>query len=117
MSKDPVIAVRDCLTEIDILHELAARLTLDAFRSDAVARRAAAYSIQTISEAVRRIPDEWLAQYPTQPWVQIKAIGNRIRHEYYQLDDAILWEIMTVDASDLRGVMEAMLAQHARPNS
>jgi uncharacterized protein with HEPN domain len=87
MSKDPVIAVRDCLTEIAILHELAERLTLETFRNDAVARRAAAYSIQTISEAVRRIPDEWLAEYPTQPWAQIKAIGNRIRHEYYQLDD------------------------------
>jgi len=49
--------------------------------------------------------------------VQIKAIGNRIRHEYYQLDDAILWGIMTVDASDLRRVMEAMLAQHTRQNS
>jgi uncharacterized protein with HEPN domain len=58
MSKDPIIAIRDYLTEIEILHEITAGITIDAFRSDPVARRAAAYAIQTISEAVRRIPDD-----------------------------------------------------------
>jgi uncharacterized protein with HEPN domain len=90
MSKDPVVAIRDCLSEIAILHEIAARMTLAGFHRDPIARRAAAYAIQTISEAVRRIPDAWLADYPTEPWAQIRAIGNRIRHEYYRLDDAIL---------------------------
>jgi uncharacterized protein with HEPN domain len=82
MSKDPVVAIRDCLSEIAILHEIAARMTLAGFQRDPIARRAAAYAIQTISEAVRRIPDAWLADYSTEPWAQIRAIGNRIRHEY-----------------------------------
>jgi hypothetical protein len=29
MSKDPIIAIRDCLTEIAILNEIAARMSLD----------------------------------------------------------------------------------------
>jgi uncharacterized protein with HEPN domain len=116
MAKDPIIAIQDCLGEIAIPHEIAARMTLDAFRSDPVAHRAAAYAIQTISEAVRRIPNEWLADYPTEPWAQIRGIGNRIRHEYYRLDDAILWEIMTTDAAALKTVMERMLARHAEDN-
>ena len=49
MTRDPTIAIRDCLAEIAILHEIAARTTLPAFRNDAIARRAAAYAIQTIS--------------------------------------------------------------------
>ena len=112
MPKDPTIAVRDCLTEIAILHEIAARMTLEEFRSDPIVRRAAAYAIQTISEAVRDIPNEWLADFPTQPWAQIKGIGNRIRHEYFRLDDAILWEIITTDTDALKTVMETMLARH-----
>ena len=112
MAKDPIIAVRDCLAEIAILDDIAARMTLHSFRSDPIARRAAAYSIQTISEAVRRIPDEWLAEFPTEPWAQIKGVGNRIRHEYFRIDDAILWEIVTADAPSLKAVMESMLARH-----
>jgi len=50
-------------------------------RSDPIVRRAAAYAIQTILEAVRHLPDEWLAEFPTEPWGQIKGIGNRIHHE------------------------------------
>jgi uncharacterized protein with HEPN domain len=113
MSKDPTIAIRDCLMEIAILQQVAARMTLDAFRNDPIARRAAAYAIQTISEAVRQIPDDWLADFPTEPWGQIKNIGNRIRHEYFRLDDSILWEIITSDADALKTVMEKMLARHA----
>jgi uncharacterized protein with HEPN domain len=113
MPKDPLIAIRDCLTEIAILDDIAARMTLDSFRSDPIARRAAAYAIQTISEAVRRIPDDWLADFPTEPWTQIRGIGNRIRHEYFRVDDAILWEIMTTDTPALKAVMESMLARGA----
>jgi uncharacterized protein with HEPN domain len=54
MPKDPTIAIRDCLAEIAILHDIEGRMTLQAFRSDPIVRRAAAYAIQTISEAVRR---------------------------------------------------------------
>ena len=83
MPKDPTIAIRDCLAEIAILDDIAARMTLHSFRSDPVTRRAAAYAIQTISEAVRRIPDDWLAEFPAQPWAQIRGVGNRIRHDTF----------------------------------
>lgn len=112
MPKDPTIAIRDCLTEIAILHDIAARMTLEQFRSDPIVRRAAAYAIQTISEAVRHLPDDWLAEFPTEPWGQIKRIGNRIRHEYFRIDDTILWEVITTDSHALKTVMAAMLARH-----
>jgi uncharacterized protein with HEPN domain len=83
MSMDPTIAIRDCLAEIEILHQIAVRTTLETFRVDPIARRATAYAIQTVSEAVRRLPDDWLAEFPSEPWQQIKSIGNRIRHEYF----------------------------------
>jgi uncharacterized protein with HEPN domain len=110
---DPTIAIRDCLAEIAILHDIAARMTLETFRSDPIVRRAAAYAIQTISEAVRRIPKDWLEEYPMQPWAQIKSIGNRIRHEYFHVDEVILWGIITADMYALKAVMESMLERHA----
>ena len=117
MPRDATIAIRDCLTEIAILNDIAARLTLDSFRSDPIARRAAAYAIQTISETVRRIPDDWLAEFPDQPWAQIRAVGNRIRHEYFRLDDAILWEIVAADAPSLEAVMKSMLERRAQDSA
>lgn len=114
MAKDPTVAIRDCLAEIAILDDIAAHMTLESFKRDPIVRRAAAYAIQTISEAVRHIPDDWLADYPTEPWAQIKGIGNRIRHEYFRLDDAILWQVIATDTQALKTVMEAMLARHLK---
>ena len=68
--------IRDCLPEIAVLHGVEARTTLHTFRNDPIVRRAAAYTIQTISEAVRRIPNAWLADFPSEPWGQIKGIGK-----------------------------------------
>jgi hypothetical protein len=42
MPRDPTIAIRDCLAEIALLHEIAARMTLQGFRNDPIARRAVA---------------------------------------------------------------------------
>jgi uncharacterized protein with HEPN domain len=73
MPKDPTIAIGDFLAEIAILHEIEASTNLQAFRTDPIVRCAAAYAIQTISEAVRRIPDAWLADFPTETWVKSKS--------------------------------------------
>jgi uncharacterized protein with HEPN domain len=113
MPRDPTIAINDCLAEISLLQSIAARLTLSVFRTDPIVRHAAAYAIQTISEAVRQIPDDWLADFPTEPWGQIKRIGDRIRHEYFRIDDAILWQVITTDAPALEMVLRTMLKRHA----
>ena len=112
MLKDPTIAIHDCLAEIAILHEIEARTRCIPFR---MIRSfvAAAYAISDNIRGLRRIPDDWLADFPTEPWGQIRGIGNRIRHEYFRVDDAILWEIITKDIHALKTVMEGMLARHA----
>jgi len=61
----------------------------------------------------RHLPDDWLADYPAEPWGDIKGIGNHIRHEYFRLDDKVLWDVMTTDTHALKTVMEDMLDRHA----
>ncbi len=34
MVKDPTVAIRDCLAEIEILHAIAANTTIEDFKSD-----------------------------------------------------------------------------------
>jgi uncharacterized protein with HEPN domain len=41
----------------------------------------------------------------------MRSIGNRARHEYFRIDDVILWEII---ATAPKTVMESMLARHTR---
>ena len=110
--RDPSIALEDCLTEIAILKDMARDFTFSTFQTDPLARRAASYAIQTISEAVRHFPKEGLAEFDTIPWADVIAIGNRIRHENFRIDDAILWNIATSDVLSLEIVIRTILARH-----
>jgi uncharacterized protein with HEPN domain len=115
MHREPSIAIGDVLGEIAFLRKLVAKLSFDQFKNDSLAVRGAAYAVQTISEAVRHIPAEWLADFPQEPWSGIRGAGNKIRHEYFRLNEAILWEIIQTDCPSLEVVMYAMLARHPKP--
>jgi uncharacterized protein with HEPN domain len=111
--KNSVIPLRDILREIEFLHSIRDRSTLESFKASATDIRAASYSIMVISEAVRRIPPEWLAEYPGTPWHAVRTIGNKLRHEYQWVSEIILWSIIASHAAALKETAEAMLARYS----
>lgn len=52
-----------------------------------------------------------MAQHPHIEWQKIIAIGDLLRHEYYRIDPATMWEIATVRLPELKPVIEAMLRE------
>lgn len=111
--KDDLIPLRDIVAEIAFLHSIRDRTTFETFKANPADVRAASYSIMVISEAVRRIPEEWLAAQPDTPWHAIRTIGNKLRHEYQRVSEIILWGIITEHADTLKATVETMLAKHA----
>ena len=110
--KDDLIPLYDILKEIEFLHSVRDRATFDAFKASPSDVRAASYSILVISEAVRRIPQDWLDEHPTTPWHAIRTIGNKLRHEYQRISDIILWGVITTHSATLKSTIEAMLVKH-----
>ena len=107
--KDCLIPLHDILSEIEFLISIRDRANFESFKAGAADVRAASYSIMVISEAVRRIPDDWLSAYPGTPWHAIRTIGNKLRHEYQRVSETILWGIITTHAEELKATIEDML--------
>jgi len=107
--KDDLIALHDILKEIEFLHSIRDRATFETFKANPADVRAASYSILVISEAARRIPDAWLAEYPDVPWHAVRSIGNKLRHEYQRIGETILWGIIATHAAGLKSAVEGML--------
>ena len=112
--KDSLIPLHDILREIEFLNSLRDRTSFESFKSSSTDVRAASYSIMVISEAVRRIPDEWIVEFPNTPWHAIRAIGNKLRHEYQRVSETILWGIVTTQAAELKTAIAGMLAKHGQ---
>ena len=48
---------------------------------------------------------------PEQPWSEIRAVGNILRHEYDNVDPLIIWNIVGRDLESLRISVETALAR------
>ena len=60
----------------------------------AVAQLATERLLLNISEATRRIPDSEKAKAPDVPWQAIADIGNRLRHDYDDVNVEIIRSIL-----------------------
>ena len=67
--------------------------------------------LSRISEAGTRLKGQAESLAPDQPWKQIRALGNRIRHEYDHLVAAVLWEIIQNDLPTLKISSERVLGR------
>jgi uncharacterized protein with HEPN domain len=57
----------------------------------------------------KRVPDTLKGQFPDQPWPEIAAIGNLLRHDYERVDDLIMWKIATRSLPALRRAVVSMI--------
>ena len=95
MVSRPIDRIEHVIAEIDFLVSHVAPVSFLNFSTDPTLTRAASYSVQIISEAVRHLPQEWLDNHPGIAWREIKGIGNFTRHEYASLRLRVIWEIAT----------------------
>jgi uncharacterized protein with HEPN domain len=82
--------------------------TLQDYRSDLLLRMAVERCIEIISEASRSIPDEFKADHPAIPWKDIAGIGNVMRHDYDNVRDDIIWDIVEKHLGPLTDAVEQM---------
>jgi uncharacterized protein with HEPN domain len=115
MVKDPKLFVVHILDEIKFLESIPQRMSFEEFLADPILSRAVAYSLQIISEASRKIPPEWLEDHLNIEWHKIRALGNRTRHEYADLQMPSLWAIITNDLEALNIVMKILMDKQDQP--
>ena len=110
MKRPHLVSLRDMLEAIDAVADMVAEVKFENYLGDYKLRRAVERCIEIVSEASRKIPDDVKFEFPDQPWPEIAAIGNLLRHEYERIDDLIMWKIATRSLPDLRAAIVAMLA-------
>jgi uncharacterized protein with HEPN domain len=98
-------------TACDEVAEMVSGLDLASFKTGFRTRRAVERCIEIVSEASRHIRDSMKSKHGDQPWHEIAAVGNLLRHEYRHIDDEVIWKIASKSLPSLRAVIVAMLAE------
>jgi uncharacterized protein with HEPN domain len=78
------------------------------FDRDEVSRLASEAIISRLGEAVRRLPESFRDQHPSQRWSAMLGTRNLVAHEYARIDHEIIWNALRVEVPKLRKFLESL---------
>lgn len=107
MSRDWRLYWDDILLACRKIQRFTAGLDKTGFRVDERTYDAVLRNLEVIGEAVKNLPEGARNGAPGIEWKRIAGLRDVIAHEYFGVDDEILWNIVTEKVPELLGAMEA----------
>jgi len=104
--RDPELLLEDILAAIRKVERYTTGMDWERFRQDEKTIDAVVRNLEVVGEAVRRLPEDFIARHPNVPWRQAAGLRNRIVHDYFGLDLEIIWEVLQHDLPKLRQQLE-----------
>jgi len=106
---------RERLEHILAAIDRVARYTKDKSFDDLVADDMMYYAvvknIEMMGEAANMLTPDFLSAHPETPWKMVKGMRNYIVHEYFQIDNVVVWDVVTNELSILRGQITKYLSE------
>ena len=81
-SEKPLRRLEDILENIALIERFTAGMTFGGFAANDQAVYASLHALLIVSEAARKLGVMAETLVPSQPWPQIRGIGNVLRHEF-----------------------------------
>lgn len=80
-------------------------VSFEQFTDNSMMRFACIKQVEIIGEASIHLSEVLKNKFSNVEWTQIKGMRNVFVHEYFGIDDTILWEIVKFDLPELKVVM------------
>ncbi|HEY1360656.1 MAG TPA: HepT-like ribonuclease domain-containing protein [Xanthobacteraceae bacterium] len=80
-----------------------------AFASDIMRREAVCFCLLIVGEACVEAAKELVILPSGIPWMEIKGMRNILVHEYWQIDEAIIYKVARDEAVPLADQLDAMI--------
>ncbi len=84
-------------------------MDFSAWGSDRKTIDAVVRNFGIIGEAANHIPPEIQSRFPDIPWSQMRGIRNVLIHEYFGVDEEVLWETVQNDLPALQEKLNRLL--------
>ncbi|MBQ4483440.1 MAG: DUF86 domain-containing protein [Prevotella sp.] len=99
------------LAAIDRVARYTAGKNYDDLVADDMMYYAVVKNIEIIGEAANMLTSEYQSTHPETPWKKVKGMRNYIVHEYFQVDDIVVWDVVTNSLPELREQVVHYLAE------
>ncbi len=88
---DPADSLADIIENAERIETYLAGMDRTAFASNGLTRDAVERCIERVCEAAHRLGERAAELMPSQPWGDIRGMGNRLRHAYDRISLDVIW--------------------------
>jgi len=100
-------ALYDIRDNILLAQRFVEGLTFDSFKDSRLHVYATTRALEIVSEASRRLPEDFRDRHGHLPWRSIRDAGNFYRHRYDNVTESYVWETVHVHLGALLAVILA----------
>lgn len=98
--------IREAISDI----EAYASVGRDEFLGDRMRQDAVIRKLEIVGEAVKRLSDSARSRRQDIPWKQIAGMRDRLTHDYFGVDLALVWRVIERDLTPLKAAAESLMA-------
>ena len=102
MTRDFRDYLSDILKSIENIEAFTNGMSYDEFVRDEKTVWAVIRGIEIIGEAVSKLPDEMKEKHIHIPWREIRAMRNKLIHEYFGVNVRVLWITIQEDIPSVK---------------
>lgn len=114
MSKrDIKLYINDIIDSIEKIENYTSDIDFSTFSQDTKTLDAVVRNISIIGEATSNLPDEIKSKYPEVPWKEIVGTRNKTIHEYFGIDEEILWKTIKADLPPFKKQISEILKTYS----
>jgi uncharacterized protein with HEPN domain len=110
--RDWKFRIRDILKAIDAIQEYTKGMEFKTFTGDRKTVDAVVRNLTIIGEAAVQIPEDLSLKHSEIPWYEMRGMRNLVVHEYFQADDAVVWNTVEMDLPSLPAHFEKILEEN-----
>jgi len=99
--RNSVVLLNDIIEAIQHIFEFTRSFSFEEYTSNIKTRHAVEHNFMIIGEAVSRLAEDFKQKYPEINWRQVKDFRNVIVHDYFGIDNNIVWDIIQISLKDL----------------
>ena len=111
MPKDDAVYINHIYDTARKISELLSGKNKGDFDSDEVLRIAVTHLLQIIGEAANRVSSEFEKSHPDIPLPAIAGMRHKIVHDYWDIDEDVVWETATNDIPELIKKLDKIITQ------
>jgi len=100
--------IEDIIEALDRIFRYVQDLNYDGWIKDQKTIDAVIRNLEIIGEAAANVPQEIQSLYVDIPWYQMKGIRNILIHEYFGVDNDVLWNTIKKDLPVLKEKLQAL---------